>query len=399
MGLRLALCCMLLLLTANPLAAQNNYDSNVPSKRMREKAKSYSLASSAPKDCEIKVKFQGQSQSYSQFRYGTGDSIRVLVVLDQLSDAADDFDLYVDLNRNREITADEKIAGSGKTRDVELPVQIMNVATAEHADRKIQFRKSIEPRRFSIKTKGGYAASCEIAGKTVDVWRLDGNANGLFSDIEDELWIDLDGNGNWNPINERFLYRSAIKIGDKRYAVRGNQLGTKIGFAEIQGEGKLALDLNLAPETTVKSIRASIFGDDGSAHSIEDTEPLVLPVGKYMIGQISLTLQQAEEREWHFSFSHTGNPASQVWVEVTKSGDTVIEPFSDLNFSISADNKYTPGQALSVRPGLVTADNLYITGSGRGEVDRWSGFSGNDARITATDSGQREFAVESTGFA
>ena len=86
MGLRLALCCMLLLLTANPLAAQNNYDSNVPSKRMREKAKSYSLASSAPKDCEIKVKFQGQSQSYSQFRYGTGDSIRVLVVLDQLSD-------------------------------------------------------------------------------------------------------------------------------------------------------------------------------------------------------------------------------------------------------------------------------------------------------------------------
>ena len=398
MGLRLTLCCMLLLLMADPLSAQNNYDANVPSNRMREKAKTFSFVSAAPDDCEIEVEFQGPTQRFAQFRYGPRDSTRVLIVLDQLSKSVDDFELYVDLNRDRQITADEKISGAGKTRDIDLPVEIMNLSSPEYVDRKIQFRKSIDQNRFSIKTKGGYSASCEIAGKTVDVWRLDGNANGLFSDVEDELWIDLDGNGKWNPIKERFLFRSAIKVGETRYAVRGNRLGSKIEFAAIEGEGQLALNLNLAPETTVKSIKASIFGDDGSAHSIEDTNPIVLPIGKYMIGQISLKLQKADERPWHFSFSHTGDPAKQRWVEVTKSGDTEIEPFSDLDFSISCANKYTLGKNLYVKPSLTTGDNLYITASGRGKIDRWNGVSGNDASISATDSGQREFAVESTGF-
>lgn len=398
MGFRLALCCMLLLLTADTLPAENNYNSTVPSNRMREKAKSFSLASAAPEDCEIYVEFEGLSQRFAQFRYGTSDSTRVLIVLDQLSESIEDFELYVDLNRDREITVDEKILGDGKTRDIELPVEINNASSAEYVDRKIQFRKSIDQNRFSIKTKGGYSARCEIAGKTVDVWRSDGNANGLFSDVEDELWIDLDGNGKWNPIKERFLFRSAIKVGEKRYAVRGNRLGSKIDFSEIEGEGQLSLDLGLAPETTVKNIKASIFGDDGSAHSIEDETPIVLPVGKYMIGQISLKLQIAEDRPWHFSFSHSGDPASQRWVEVTKSGDTVIEPFSDLDFSISSADSYTLGKDLFVRPGLKTSDNLYITSSGRGKIDRWNGVSGNDASICATDSGQREIALESTGF-
>ena len=393
------LCVALLLLASTPLAAQNSYQTELPSKRMREKARTLSLQDTAPDDLEVKVKPQGTQRYFAQFRYGTDDSLRVALVLDQRSEDFSSFDLYVDLNRDREIRPSEKIAGQGKTRDIEIPTEIKKVNFPERTARTIQFRKSLEKNGFSIKTKGGYAAQCEIDGKPTEIWRVDGNANGLFSDVEDELWIDIDGDGKWSPIRERFAYRSAVRIGETRYAVRGDQLGTKIEFGQIDGEGQLSLDLDLAPGTKVTRIRASIFGDDGSAHSVTDTEPLTLPVGKYMIGQVSLILEEEDERPWRFSFSHNGDPKSQRWVKVTKSGDTVIKPFNDLEFSVSCNSSYSPGTKISVKPKLKTGDNLYITGSGRGETVRWGNSDGNDAKITATDSGQREFAVESTGFA
>lgn len=270
MGLRLVVCLALLQMASSSFAAQNSYETKLPSKRMREKARTFSLQDTAPDDLEVKVEFQGSKRHFAQFRYGTDDSTRVALILDQLSDDFSSFDLYVDLNRDRQIRPDEKIAGEDKTRIIELPVEIMNGGTPEHTERTIQFRKSVEENRFSIKTKGGYAAQCQIDGKSTNVWRVDGNANGLFSDVEDELWIDIDGDEKWNPIRERFLYRSAVRIGETRYAVRGDQLGTKIEFAHIDGEGQLSLDLNLAPETKITTVRASIFGNDGSAHSVTD---------------------------------------------------------------------------------------------------------------------------------
>ena len=380
-------------------SAQNEYQANKPSNRMREKAKQFSLADTAPQDCRIDIDFKGNKQQFAQLRYGTEDSIRVIFVLDHLSDKEGDFDLYVDTNRDRRIQPKEKVKGTGKIRDIEIPTEVMTVGVPNHTDRTLQFRSSFDGSHFSLRTMGGYLAQCSINGTSHNVWRMDGNANGLYSDTEDELWIDIDQDGKWNPIRERFPFRSAIKIGDQRFAVRGDQLGSKIEFAKIEGEGKLSLDLKLDADTSITGIRASIFGNDGSAHSIEDTKPIVLPIGKYMLGQISLQLKRGDERLWKFSFSHSGNPNTQRWIEVTTSGETVIEPFKDLEFSVVSPNKYTSGKSMSVRPSLKTGDNLYITSSGRGKKNRWDDTGGNKAKIVAVDRGQREIASDSSGFA
>jgi len=221
MGLRLVVCLALLQLASTSFAAQNSYETKLPSKRMREKAKSISLKETATDDLEVKVEFRGDQQFFAQFRYGTDDSTRVALILDRVAENFDEFDLYVDLNRDWQIRPDEKISGQGKTRVIELPAEVMNGGTPEHTSRTIQFRKSVDENGFSIKTKGGYSATCEIDGKPTNVWRVDGNANGLFSDVEDELWIDSDGDGKWNPIRERFLYRSAVPHRWRRPIVAG----------------------------------------------------------------------------------------------------------------------------------------------------------------------------------
>ncbi len=100
MGLSRVLYLILLLIAADSLAARSDYETELPSKRMREKAKTFSLDDAAPKDLAVKVQFRGPRQYFAGVRYGTDDSTRVALVLDQVSDNFDDFDLYCGLNCN-----------------------------------------------------------------------------------------------------------------------------------------------------------------------------------------------------------------------------------------------------------------------------------------------------------
>ena len=64
-----------------------------------------------PDDISTNIEFRGEKQFYGQLRYGSDDVNRVVVALDQLADDPEDFDLYVDLNRDRQLDTSEKIAG------------------------------------------------------------------------------------------------------------------------------------------------------------------------------------------------------------------------------------------------------------------------------------------------
>src|SRR5262245_26148038 len=75
-----------------------------------------SVALSGTKSDELReeVAYRGKEQKYARVRYGSDDSRRVAVVVDEAS--PDDFDLYVDADRNGVIEAKEKLAGAGKDR-------------------------------------------------------------------------------------------------------------------------------------------------------------------------------------------------------------------------------------------------------------------------------------------
>src|SRR5262245_41626134 len=66
------------------------------------------LSNRKPDDLREDVRYRGKEQKYAQIRYGSDDSRRVVVVVDQVS--AGDFDLYVDANRKRVVEAKDKVA-------------------------------------------------------------------------------------------------------------------------------------------------------------------------------------------------------------------------------------------------------------------------------------------------
>ena len=389
---------------AQTLQQESEYQHDSPSNHIRQKAKLFSFAQAAPRDCKLHVDFVGEEQRFAELRYGTEGSTQVLIAVDWLSADRQDFDLYVDLNRDRAIVEDEKVSGSGRAREFSLPVEIVfgglpDGGLPEHRDRQLLFRTSLKGARFSIKTVGGYLSRSQFGNQKFDVWRMDSDANGLYADAEDELWIDLDRDGEWNPISERFLFCSAIKVNDQRFAVRADQVGEKIEFVEIEGEGELHLDLGTVDGAVITSLRASLFGDDGSAHSVADTEKIILPVGKYMVGQISLRLEDGKKRPWEFSFAHSGKLTNKCWVDVTRAGVVVMEPFAGMELGIKSADKCAAGEKLSVRPTVKTESNLYITGSIGGQRKRLGRETDNPATVTVMDSGQRQIVSETSGFA
>src|SRR5262245_45935605 len=57
------------------------------------------LSGTKPADLREEVVYRGRGQKYAQVRYGSENSRRVVVVVDEVS--RDEFDVYVDANRSR----------------------------------------------------------------------------------------------------------------------------------------------------------------------------------------------------------------------------------------------------------------------------------------------------------
>src|SRR5690348_4022917 len=94
------------------------------------------LSSSKPDQLDSEVQYRGKVQKYAQIRYGSDDSRRVVVVVDEVG--PNDFDLYVDANRNRVIEAKDKIAGAGKERTAALDAERTRGLEILHEPRMVQ---------------------------------------------------------------------------------------------------------------------------------------------------------------------------------------------------------------------------------------------------------------------
>ena len=78
------------------------------------------LSDAKPDDVTESVEYRGTRRRYAQLRYGSPDSVRVTVVLDE--GGPGEADLYVDSNRNRRIELKERVTGDGRTWRVPLDV-------------------------------------------------------------------------------------------------------------------------------------------------------------------------------------------------------------------------------------------------------------------------------------
>jgi hypothetical protein len=350
------------------------------------------LADERPEGVTETATYRGEKRRYAQLRYGTPNSNRVTIVLDQREGGG--FDLYLDRNRNRTIEPKDLVEGEGPLRTAALAVEILKDDIAEHVPRRVIFRRSALDGGLSYATTGFMEGRVELAGRPIAVRRIDGDGNGFFADPRDRLWLDLDADGKWDPFSEQLPLLPVMKLADRRYALRSDAIGSRLSLEEITGVGTVRLKLaTLPPETQVADLEVTLVGDDGSVYALRGGEEAVqVPVGKYALNTLWLSAQRDGDLEpWNFVFSRADGPHEGDWHAVARDADVAIDPIGTLRFVLEfPDGKgdVAAGAKISVAPRLYTQAGLLINSCSIGNADRFAGHGsgpGTDVQFVSAN--------------
>jgi hypothetical protein len=360
------------------------------------------LSTQKPEDLIVKVTFRGNRQRYAQLRYGSPTSVRVTVVLDELGGGA--ADLYVDANRNRRIEAPDRAQGENRTWRLPLDLAMVEGETTRYERRAVIFRLGSTGITFSHAAAGYLEGRVELAGHGHSVRRTDGDGNGLLTDSQDGLWIDLNDDGRWDPTSEQFLFASIIQIGDLRYAVRSDAFGKRLSLVPLEGSGtvRLALSKRQGLPAAVE-LAASLIGRDGSVVGLTGEQAqATVPMGEYRLGTVTCAFMDAHGGpRWNFVFSDMGRRGEAHWYKVDKGGMAAIDPLGtvELNATLEGMGRARPGEDLRVQPQLFTGDGLLIVTCYRGTPSGFADDSGTGAAIALAYPEGRTLATAHSGFA
>jgi hypothetical protein len=364
--------------------------------------RSIGLASEKPEDIIVKVKFRGSRQRYAQLRYGSPSSVRVTVVLDEVGRG--DADLYVDANRNRRIEATDRVDGENRTWRLPLDLAIVAGETTRYRRRAAMFRLGATGITFSFAAAGYLEGKVEFAGLPHAVRRMDGDGNGLFTDLQDRLWIDLNDDGRWDSSSEQFLFSSILTIADNRYAVRSDPFGERLSIDPLRGTGTVRLAfLKHEGLPAAVELSATLIGRDGSAVGLTGGRAeAMVPIGEYRLGTVTCAFDDVQGgSRWNFVFSDIGRRGEARWYTIEQAGTVTIDPIGVLEFKTGADGvkPLHAGDDLTVQPQLFTGDGLLIVTCFRGMLASPAGDSGNGATITLSTADGRPLATAHSGFA
>jgi hypothetical protein len=362
------------------------------------------LTAEKPQELKIAAVFRGEWQRYGSLRFGDPDSTRVAVVLDHRS--ASDIDLYVDTGRDLEIGPRDFVPGTGPSYEIALAVSTRD---AEGQDVLVPRQVSIELGAsgaiLGTATLGWLEGQVEIAGQSVRVLRRDGDSNGFFGDLRDQLWMDRDHSGDFAPLKELFVMQPILVLGDQRFALRSDRLGTSLRFDRLEGAGRVQLALpgkDGAPREDLVDLQALLVGRDGSAVLAHAPgAPTEVPVGEYRLGMLTVRLADPNDGQaWSYVFSSPG-PEKPRWIAVAKDADVSLDPLGELELELWArpDEPLAEGDALTLRPGLTTVDGLYINTAYRGREAPAFSFGTLGATVELLDARGIVLTSGTSGFA
>jgi hypothetical protein len=359
------------------------------------------LSREKPEDVVEKATYRGHRRRYAQLRYGSPSSVRVTVVLDDL--APGKADLYVDANRNRRIEPGDLVAPAADGRTWRLPLDVAVVeGEVTHSERRSAiFRLGSTGLTLSHAAAGYLDGFVALAGRRHAARRTDGDGNGRFTDSQDHLWVDLDDNGQWDPVDEQFPYSSVLAVAGGRFAVRSDEYGRRLSLDILEGTGKVSLACALQA-ATILDINATLVGRDGSAVGLHGSDSVTVPMGEYRLSTLTLTLADpAGGPSWSYVFSDNSRRGEMIWYKVAKDGTLAIDPIGRLEMAVNLDDdaRTRSDADLRVNPVLYTGDGLLIVTAYRGSPTVTASEDGPGAVVTLRDAAGREFGATRSGFA
>ncbi|MCA9265177.1 MAG: hypothetical protein KDA60_15055 [Planctomycetales bacterium] len=362
------------------------------------------LSPSPPVDLEVSLDRPSGKLQFAEWRYGSDSSTRVAIAVRTIETPAAKCELFVDADRDRRIDESERIDGGDTVFELKLAAEWVGVDSSDFADRRVRVKWG--EGHLDVGTLGYVSQQVSLGRRTVSTRLVDGNANGLCTDGQDRLWIDLDGDGKWSPFREQFPVRPIITLQGTRYTMRVTPLEQlPLSLSENRDVGQLQLllpCLDGKPNVELRLLEVMLTTQDGAAYTIHGLQPVTLPGGRYRIGAVRVSTMDSRHPEpLNFVFAGAGAKGEREF-HVRPDVLTQVDVMGSLRFELEVRRAAKTGrniETLWIDPRLYTEDDLLITACWRGPIDRLAAnVSSNPARIAAHVDGVEVDSTQS-GFA
>jgi len=263
--------------------------------------------------------------------------------------------LWFDADGDGRYSAAERVTLGDKPHEAKVAVPF---GGGERQTRTVMIRKRGDGLAWAV--RGYTLGTVALNGKRVAAMLTDGDADGCFDGAgADRVWLDLDGDGAFDPLTEQFPLGTVINAGGTAVLIRPRPDGLAVQARERPAEsGTLTVDVVRLPKTEVVELAANYVSEFGELVVVRSADKSVsLPAGKYRVDSVRLKLADPDGRVWQYSFS-SGERAHDV--EVKQGAGTVHRLLDGLRVAATIDAAAAPGGAVQVQSD-VHAGGLYLT--------------------------------------
>jgi len=258
---------------------------------------------------------------------------------------------------------------SGKNLEVPATITVALKPAPVRVERTLLFRRSVKGDGLRYAVRGYAQGRLKLGEKECAVVLIDGNGDGCLDTVgHDRLWIDLDGDGRFDPLTEQYPLGKAITQKGDIYVIRSDPLASAVVVNQRNiGEGKLRLTLARRHSPSSK-ISAELVSDIGEFVSIDKLDQFVsVPYGEYHITSLTLQAPDAAGKTWSYRFYAEG----QREYSAPLGRETTIELMKEFEMSVSMGGagKFQPGASISVTPHLIADRSLSLSSCGGGSGD------------------------------
>lgn len=326
---------------------------------------------------------------YYWFRYGDASSWAVGIMFDPDEPEK----LRIDIDRDQSFSESEVFVSANEERwQVSLSAEY-GVQQSKTSTQEIQISRNKSDGSLSVATAGVRKGKANFRGEFRDAIIEDRNANGLWFDAEDRLFVDFDGNGKISRMRERVPCYGIRNIRGELYAIAGSAAGESVSLRQVTETGTLIPTLTVVDDSaTITSISAQLGSSTGIGVSVDAIDkPLEVPIGDWHVQSIKVEVK-AGDGVFQFAFARMG---TKELVSISENEEKHLELLGALELSGGVSTQYENGKAyLTINPVLTTESDCYLVGSKTGKQ---SAVSENRLNAFSRDL-QRDLDVGSSGF-
>jgi hypothetical protein len=241
--------------------------------------------------------------------------------------------------------------------------------------------------------RGYMSGSVTLGGKAYPALLTDGDADGCFDGATaDRVWIDLDGDGKFDPLTEQFPLGSALTYAGAAYLLKPDPAGTGVAVRERPSEtGTVRVAVGRMPKAEVVELSAQLVSEWGELVTVAAADkPHPLPAGHYRVDGAQLKLKDGDGRVWTYRFAGTRERVATI----EKGKETRLDITEGIHVPVELTtdgDAAKPGQPVRVRADVVTGIGLSLT---EVEVTARGGGYGTPVRASIRLAGPGSEAVD-----